>query len=520
MSQKRQRLLIGFILTLIIVGILDTAYLTLHYLDGSISSLSCSVGIFSDCGRVLTSVYSRIFGIPLAVIGLVYYTILLQLFIFSHRTKKTVFIYGLFLVSTIGLLASIYFMYLQLFVLKTLCLMCSISALTSFLLYLCIRIGYWRAYQALVLKKIELLYRYIVKPIFFTINPEFLHERFLHLGATLGASRFLTSLTAPVFRYKNKTLAQKLHGVSFPNPIGLSAGYDYEARWARFSGSVGFGFTTVGTISNLPFAGNKKPRLGRLPRSKALLANKGFRNPGAKEVIKRLQGKAFDIPVGISIGRTNRADIDTQKLAIADIVAAFEQFESSRVQNAYYELNISCPNLKKGVDFYALKDLAPLLKAVQALKIKQPIFVKMPIDKTDKHSLNMVEAIHKHHFAGVIFGNLQKDRNHPSLVPQEVARMGKGNFSGKPTYERSNELILATYRAFKKDITIVGCGGIFSAQDAYEKIIRGASLLQLITGMIYEGPQCMTQINRGLVDLLKKNGFSYISQAVGSMVQK
>jgi len=186
------------------------------------------------------------------------------------------------------------------------------------------------------------------------------------------------------------------------------------------------------------------------------------------------------------------------------------------LKNKYYELNISCPNLKGGVSFYPPKELNALLNAVGKLKIKKPVFVKMPIEKSDDEVRGMLDVIVKHKWiTGVIFGNLQKDRKDPSFVQDEILTAGVGNFSGKPTFRRSNELIKLAYSGYGKKLIIIGCGGVFTAEDAYRKIRLGASLIQMITGMIFEGPQRITQINRELVELLSQDGYSNISEAVG-----
>jgi dihydroorotate dehydrogenase len=281
---------------------------------------------------------------------------------------------------------------------------------------------------------------------------------------------------------------------------------------------MGFGFETVGTITNLPYKGNPKPRLGRLPKSKSLMVNKGFKSSGADFVSEMLSDKNFDIPVGISIGRTNCINLKTQKQSVADIVEAFKTFENAKVKNAYYELNISCPNLihAGSVSFYPPKNLEELLVAIDKLKLKKPVLIKMPIEKSDREVLAMLKVIAKHSPVGVIFGNLQKDRNHKSLDKTEVKKFKVGNFSGKPTFDRSNELISLAYKKYKDRFVIVGCGGVFNASDAWEKITRGASLIQLITGLIYEGPQLVSQINQGLVHKLELHGYSNINSAVGT----
>ena len=225
----------------------------------------------------------------------------------------------------------------------------------------------------------------------------------------------------------------------------------------------------------------------------------------------------FEFPLGVSIGKTNSVEVaGTQKDAVEDVVEAFQKFEKARLRNNYYELNISCPNLKGGVSFYPPKELNALLNAIGKLKIKKPVLVKMPIEKSDREALEMLDVIVKHKWiTGVIFGNLQKDRKDPSFVQDEIKQAGVGNFSGKPTFRRSNELIKLAYSEYGKKLIIIGCGGVFTAEDAYRKIRLGATLIQMITGMIFEGPQRITQINRGLVDLLQADGYSNISEAVG-----
>ena len=332
----------------------------------------------------------------------------------------------------------------------------------------------------------------------------------------MGRFSLKRQIIATFLKIQNKKLAQNIAGIHFANPVGLSAGFDYEARLTQILPSVGFGFETVGTITNTSYEGNARPMLGRLPKSKSLMVNKGFKNLGAGETMRRMSKLHFEMPIGISIGRTNGKKNMTQKQSVDDVVKSFILFEKSRVQHSYYELNISCPNLYGDISFYPPQNLKQLLTAIQKIKITKPIFVKMPIEKGDKEVKEMLKIIAQFSIIkGVIFGNLQKDRKDPSLYPEEVKKFKVGYFSGKPTEKRSNELIKLSYRLYKKRFIIIGCGGIFSAKDAYKKIRLGASLVQLITGMIFQGPGLIGQINLELLDLLKKDGFKHISEAVG-----
>lgn len=331
-------------------------------------------------------------------------------------------------------------------------------------------------------------YQRVAKPIFFRFDAEKTHTQVTQFGEQLGKIRVATTISKLLFGKQHPSLSQKIAGTTFPSPIGLSAGFDYEGKLTQILPALGFGFQTIGTITNFPYNGNSPPILNRIPDRKSLLVNKGFKNLGADETIKRLKGKEFKIPVGISIGKTNHKGIDTQEKSIKDIVTAFKKFETANLPTSYYELNISCPNLTGSVTFYPPRNLTKLLMAVDSLKLKKPLFVKMPISETNEDTLKMVSAITTHSPSGIIIGNLHKELGM------------RGGLSGKPTFQRSNELISLVHSQHPA-LTIIGCGGIFSATDAKEKLDRGASLIQLITGLVFEGPQLVSEINNDLVKL-------------------
>lgn len=518
-SNKAQESLKDTIFSIVIIlcsfaALFDAFYLTVEHYSKKIPP--CTTGIFAECGTVLTSVYSTIYGIPLALLGLLHYSALVVLVLLSIYTGSKIIRRLTFLSSAIGFVVSLYLVCLQLFIIKAFCQYCMLSALFSFTLYFLIRIRFTEEYRELIPKKIEILYQLFGKPAFFIFDPEWVHDNAMFFGEVFGKTKFIKTITAYLFRYNNKFLSQKIEDIQFKNPVGLAAGYDYEAAFPFILPEIGFGYETIGTITKNASEGNEKPRLGRLPQSKSLLVNKGFRNIGSEKVIKKLHHKKFDFPVGISIGVTNSQEIQTINEAIEDILTTFKAFEHSRVKHSYYELNISCPNLKTKITFYDPKGLKSLLEAVAKLRLRRPLFIKMPIEKTNEEVTKMLDIIMHYSFIkGVIFGNLQKNRKDKAFVKQEIAKAGKGNFSGKPTFQRSNELIQLAYKKCGKKLIIIGCGGIFSAEDAYMKIKLGASLVQLITGMIFVGPQLIVQINRGLVDLAKKDGYSHISEAVG-----
>ena len=347
------------------------------------------------------------------------------------------------------------------------------------------------------------------------LDPEFVHESITTYGEKLGSISFPKLLLRKIFFVQNKSLSQNIKGINFTNPIGLAAGFDYQAQLTQILPNLSFGFQTIGTITNQAYEGNPKPRLGRLSKSKSLMVNKGFKNPGVREVVKKLQKNSFAIPVGISIGQSNTVKDITQQQAVEDILSAFRTVEKSRVNFGFYELNISCPNLFGKVSFFPPEKLRELLVAVAALKLSRPLFVKMPIEKNNQETLKMLDVIVGFPVAGVIFGNLQKNRRDKSLIQTEVKKFPVGNFSGKPTQQRSNELIQLAYQKYGKKLVVIGCGGVFNAKDAYAKIRLGATLIQLITGLIFEGPQLPAQINLELPELLKRDGFKNLSEAIG-----
>lgn len=507
---KKSSILAIFFLGL--VGLADASYLTWEHYAKVLPP--CSTNWWVDCGKVLTSPQSVLFGLPVAVWGVVQYLgiIMVTGLLFQSWRQKVSWV--LVAQATLGLLFSLYFVGLQLFVIQAICLYCMLSALICTVIF---ALTMWliKDKREMVLWMMSLKYQ-VLKRLFFLINPEIIHELMVNVGEFTGKLPVLPSLLRLFFNPTYPQLSQELAGVKLHTPIGLAAGFDYQAKLTGVLHAFGFGFQTVGTISNMPCEGNASPRLGRLPQSKSLLVNKGFRNPGIQAVTEKLANISFHNAVGISIGQTNTPELKTRDAVLNDIISAFKHAEASNVQHAYYELNISCPNLQSSINFYNPEELDVLLAKVDALQLSRPVFVKMPISESDETVIALMEVITKHSPVGIIIGNLQKNRQDPSVVPSEREGLGKGNLSGKPTFERSNHLIALAYRKFQKKLIVIGCGGIFSADDAYLKITLGASALQLITGMVFEGPQLIAQINAGLVQRLQKDGYTHLRDAVGS----
>ncbi len=512
------------LILLSLAGLADSIYLTYEHFNKVIPP--CTVNTFlpilSDCGKVLTSPYSVMFGIPLAVAGILHYGFLSSLLIASFFSTKKVIKYLIILQSIVGAMSSLYFMYIQFGIIGSFCIYCTLSALISFIIVSLVYIYLKRERFELHTAIYAFIYQNILKPVFFLFDPEFIHNVMVSRGKLLAATP-LMKLVGSKLIFKDRSLRQKTAGIYFENPIGLAAGFDYNADLTQALYYLDFGFQSVGTITNSSYAGNPYPRLGRLPKSRSLMVNKGFKNKGVATISNNLKNMNFLIPVGVSIGVTNSGEIKTVDMAVKDIVSAFRTFEKSGVKNSYYELNISCPNLVnvKSLTLYSPKNLNAVLKAIGRLRIKKPVFVKMPIEKTNREISLMLSVISKHKFVkGVIIGNLQKNKKDKSLIQSEVRKFKAGYFSGKPCEERSNELISLAYKKYKDRFVIIGCGGVFDGKDAYKKIKLGASLIQMITGMIYQGPQVISQINLELIELIKRDGYNSIKEAIGVQYEK
>ncbi|MCA9369168.1 hypothetical protein KC721_02635, partial [Candidatus Woesebacteria bacterium] len=376
-----------------LIGLTDAGYITFEEMQGIIPP--CGTGF--DCGAVLLSKYSHIGPIPVSILGLLYYAtllilgslLLLEIDVSKWMPKKlraytsTQQLYTL--ITSFGLLFSMYLVFIMAVLIKGWCLYCLISAVTSATLFF-VSWKYFRMTQnsphsllkAVSQKTIGFLYQNILKRILFLVDPEAVHNQFTFFGKLLGSFAITRWLTSIVFSYNSATTAVVKDGILFPNKMGLCAGFDYNGEMARILGPVGFGWHTIGTVTYQPYEGNPKPRLGRLPNSKALIVNKGLKTLGAKEVARRLTGVQFTVPVGISIASTN-AHFDSDQEQIMDIVKGFLVFEKSHVNHSYYELNISCPNTFGGEPFTSSARLEQLLTVTDSLQLSKPLYIKMPI---------------------------------------------------------------------------------------------------------------------------------------------
>ena len=358
---------------------------------------------------------------------------------------------------------------------------------------------------------IRFLYKKILQPICFQIDPETVHDRMVLFGQFLGNCVVLRKLTGFLFAYANGKLEQKILGIRFKNPIGLGAGFDKNAQLCDILSSVGFGFAEVGSITGEPCEGNPKPRLWRLKKSKSLVVYYGLKNDGCEVLSKKLAQKKFRIPIGINIAKTNSPNTVDIEQGIADYAKAFGKFTEI---GSYFTINISCPNAYGGLPFTGSGNLDKLLIKIDKIPTKNPIFLKLSPDLSKAEIDKIIKVSSRHRVHGFVLTNLTKNRINKKI--QEPVPSSEGGISGKVVENLSNKLISYIFKKTEGKFVIIGLGGVFSAEDAYKKIKLGASLVQLITGMIYEGPQVISEINMGLVKLLERDGYTNISQAIGA----
>lgn len=356
---------------------------------------------------------------------------------------------------------------------------------------------------------LETAYRRLAKPVFFRMDPEDAHDHAASLGRLISRLTLGKRFTRSLLDYADPVLETTVAGIRFPNPVGLAAGFDKNAHLWDILPDVGFGHIELGSITGLPCVGNPRPRLWRLPKSEALVVYYGLKNDGADVVSARLTGAKFRVPVGISAAKTNCRETCDPDAAIADYCHVIDKF---RGIGDWLTVNISCPNAFGGEPFTDPRLLDRLLARVDAL-VDKPVFLKLAVDLTRPQTDALLEVCGGHRVDGLICSNLTKNRaNHRIL---DAAVPASGGISGKAVRHLADEQVRYVYSRTEGRYAIIGVGGIFTAQDAYRKIRLGASLVQLITGMIFRGPQMVGQVNRGLAALLKRDGFASVADAVG-----
>tara|TARA_B100000700_G_scaffold279229_1_gene327995 strand:+ start:71 stop:1111 length:1041 start_codon:yes stop_codon:yes gene_type:complete len=335
----------------------------------------------------------------------------------------------------------------------------------------------------------------------FKFSPEVAHS--LAIKA-LKLNNFPTNKTV-----QSKILETEFCGKKLLTPVGVAAGFDKNAEVYNPLFNLGFGFVEVGTITPKSQYGNPKPRVFRLEEDEALINRLGFNNTGSEEISSRIIKETKKGILGINIGPNK----DTEN-RIDDYLNCFKKFHSLA---DYITINISSPNTEKLRDFHNQDELSSLIKGLKNEKNKLnstvPIAIKVSPDLNDEQIYIVSNILLDYEIEIVIVSNTS-DKNRDKL--NNINKLEKGGLSGKPLFEVSNRVISKFYRHIGKKIKIIGVGGVDSGEAAFEKIIRGASLVQLYTGMVYKGPRIASLISSELIDILKNKGFKNVSEAIGT----
>lgn len=340
------------------------------------------------------------------------------------------------------------------------------------------------------------MYKSILRPLLFKFDPEKVHY------FTFTLIRFLSaigvgSIFRKIYKLNDPGLEREVFGLTFPNPVGLAAGFDKDARLYKELSNFGFGFIEIGTVTPKPQEGNPKKRLFRLKKDKAIINRMGFNNGGVDEAVERLR-KNTKVLIGGNIGKNK---VTPNEEAEQDYLYCFEALFD---HVDYFVVNVSSPNTP---NLRALQDKEPLTRLLRTLKERnseknhpKPILLKIAPDLTDEQLLDIIDIVENTKIDGVIATNTTISRSGLQTEKEKIEAIGAGGLSGKPLTNRSTEVIRFLSEKSNRAFPIIGVGGIHSAADALEKIEAGASLVQLYTGFIYEGPGLIKQINKAILN--------------------
>ncbi|MGX9671701.1 quinone-dependent dihydroorotate dehydrogenase [Mycobacterium sp. HM-7] len=343
--------------------------------------------------------------------------------------------------------------------------------------------------------------------VFFRVPPERIHTwvfALLRVATGLGVSRrLLAKWLAP----SDPVLQTTVFGVTFPGPVGLAAGFDKNGSGINAWGPLGFGYAEVGTVTAQAQPGNPAPRLFRLADDRALLNRMGFNNHGAGELALKLTRSQATVPIGVNIGKTK---VTPAEHAVDDYA------ESARLCGPladFVVVNVSSPNTPGLRDLQAVASLRPILAAVRAETTK-PVLVKIAPDLSDDDVDEIADLAVELGLAGIVATNTTISRE--GLLTPGVAELGAGGVSGPPVAARSLEVLRRLHKRVGDQLVLISVGGIETADDAWERIVAGASLVQGYTGFIYGGGLWAKHIHDGLAVKLKAGGFASLADAVGS----
>ena len=341
------------------------------------------------------------------------------------------------------------------------------------------------------------MYKHIIRPLLFRLDPETVHHLVVAAVKTGFKIPGVSFLTRKICSVSHPSLKRTVFGLTFDNPVGLAAGFDKNATFFNEFASLGFSFIEIGTVTPKGQSGNPKPRLFRLPKDKAIINRMGFNNLGAEEAVKQLKKRKTKIIIGGNLGKNTLTPND---LAVNDYIFTFNELYD---YVDYFVVNVSCPNIS---DLHKLQDKDSLMEILTSLmkerakkeKVK-PILLKISPDLNFTQIDEIIDIVSETQIDGIVATNTTTGRYNLSMPEEQVKNIGNGGMSGQSLRKRSTEIIRYISEKTNGRLPIIGVGGIMSAQDAVEKINAGASLVQVYSGFIYEGPLLVKQINKALI---------------------
>jgi dihydroorotate dehydrogenase len=341
------------------------------------------------------------------------------------------------------------------------------------------------------------MYKFLLRPIFFLFDPEKIHH------FTFKAIKILHKIPGNAWSWrlmfvkKHPALHRKVFGLDFENPVGLAAGFDKEAKLFNELPSFGFGFIEIGTLTPKGQVGNAKPRLFRIREDNGLINRMGFNNQGVDEAVENLKKRKTKVIIGGNIGKNTATDNNHAK---EDYVYCFNALYD---HVDYFVVNVSCPNIGNIAKLQDKDYLIDLMSTIQVLnkeRKNKPVLLKIGPDLNNGQLDEIIEVIEKTGAAGVVASNTLVDRSKLKTSTADLEIIGNGGVSGKPVAEKSTHTISYLNKKSKGSFPIIGVGGIHSAEDAIEKLDAGASLVQIYTGFIYEGPSLIKKINKAIIN--------------------
>jgi dihydroorotate dehydrogenase len=357
-----------------------------------------------------------------------------------------------------------------------------------------------------------MIYKNLIRPLLFSYDPEKAHDIIHRFGSEISKNPALLSVLSSLFETNKDRLSQQICGLDFPSPVGLAAGFDKNAHLVPLFQALDFGFTEIGSITANPSVGNPKPRMLRLPNDSALINRMGLNNDGASVITQRIKSYKNDLhfPLGVNIAKTHDPLI-LGDVAVQDYITSFKLAQSVA---DYITVNISCPNTEEGKTFEDPESLTVLMEAINAVRDHTcPVFMKLSADLNPSQIHELVHICERGLIDGYVVTNTSLVRSSLSEAGLSAAtQFGRGGLSGKPLFKNMLQMVKQLHAITGTSKPIIAVGGIDSTDKSLRVLQAGASLIQIYTGLIYEGPFLARRINMELNEYLAKNGIRSLSE--------